>query len=40
MGKLYPYSTRWEKNVVVILHIYGDLAISLLFYDHQDTEYE
>ena len=23
MGQLYPYSTKWEKNVVVVLHIYG-----------------
>ena len=34
------YSTRWEQNIVVVLHIYGALSISLLFYDHQDTESE
>ena len=22
MGQLYPYSKIWEKNVVVIIHIY------------------
>ena len=38
IGKLCTYSTIWEKNVVVILHIYGARAIFLLFYDHQDTE--
>ena len=26
-GKLYPYSTGWEKNIVVIIHVYGDRAI-------------
>ena len=40
IGQLYPYSTIWEKNVVVILHIYGEIAIFLLFCDHQDTESE
>ena len=34
----YPYSTRWENFFVVILHIYGDRAIFLIFCDHQDTE--
>ena len=38
MGKRYIHSTKWEKNVVVILHIYGDRAISLLCCDHQGTE--
>ena len=27
-------------NIVVILHIYGTIAIFLLFCDHQDTESE
>ena len=40
MGEQYPYYTRREKNIVVVLHIYGTLAIFLLFCDHQDTEYE
>ena len=31
MGQLYTYSTRWEKNIVGILHIYGDRAIFPLF---------
>ena len=31
---------KMRKNIVVILPIYGALAISLLFCDHQDTEYE
>ena len=36
MGKWYPYSTEWEKNVVILL-IYGDSAIFPLFYDDQDN---
>ena len=40
MGKKYPYSTRWVKTIVGILHIYGALAILLLFCNHQDTEFE
>ena len=36
----YIYSTRWQKNIVVILHIYGARAILLLFCDHKDTESE
>ena len=40
MGKWYPYSTRWVKNIAVILHVFGALAIFLLFYDDQDTESE
>ena len=38
MGKLFSYSTRWEKNTVATIHIYGARAIFLLFCDHQDTE--
>ena len=40
MGQQYTYSTRWEKNIVEILHIYGAGFILLLIYDHQDTESE
>ena len=40
MGQLYPYSTKWVKNIVVIIHIYGATAILLLFCYHQDTEPE
>ena len=29
-----------EGNCVEIINIHGARAISLLFYDHQDTEYE
>ena len=29
-----------RENIVVIIHIYGDKAIFLLFYDDQDTEYK
>ena len=36
MGQQYTYSTRWEKNIVAIIHIYGATDIFLLFYDHQD----
>ena len=38
MGKIYIFSSRWEKNIVAILHFYGDRAIFLLFWDNQDTE--
>ena len=38
MAQQYPYSTRWEKNILEILHIYVALDIILLFCDHQDTE--
>ena len=34
MGQRYPYYTIWEKNTVVIIHIYGARAIFLLFCDH------
>ena len=40
MGQRYPQYTIWEKNIIVILHIYGDRAIYLFFYNHQDTESE
>ena len=40
IGRLYPYSTRWEHNIVAIFHIYGARAVFLLFCDHQDTESE
>ena len=40
MVQLYTYYTIWEKNIVVIIHIYGARAIFLLFYYHQDTESE
>ena len=36
----YPYNTRQELSIVENNHIYGYIAISLLFYDNQDTEYE
>ena len=37
MGQLYPYSTKWEKHIVIILHIYGARGIIPLFNDDQDT---
>ena len=40
MGQQYPYPTRWVKNVLVVIHIYGARAILLLFCNHQDTESE
>ena len=40
MGQQYTYSTRWEQNIMAIIHIYVPKAIFLLFYDNQDTEYE
>ena len=39
MVKWYPYSTKWEKNIVMIRHIYLAIAIFLLFCDDQDTLY-
>ena len=40
MEKLYLYSSKWQKQFEIIIHIYGDRAIYLLFYDDQDTEFE
>ena len=37
MEQWCPYSTKWEDDIVVILHIYGDRANFLLFYDNEDT---
>ena len=31
MGKRYPYSTIWEKDIVAILHIYGYRSIYYYF---------
>ena len=36
----YSPFQRIGKNVVAVLHIYGDRTIFLLFFDHQDTESE
>ena len=38
MGQQYPYPTRWVKNIVVLIHIYGARTIFLLFFYHQDTK--
>ena len=40
MRKKYPYATRWEENIVVVLHICGARANILHFFYHQDTESE
>ena len=40
MRQWYPYCTKREKNIAVILHIDGAKAIYLLFYDGRDTEYK
>ena len=40
MGQRYTYDTRWEKNIMVIIHIYGARAILLIFFVCQDTESE
>ena len=40
MGQRYPYSTKWMKNIMVIVQIYGARSVFLLFCDHQDTESE
>ena len=38
MVKLYPYSTKRDKTIVVILHIDVSRAIFLIFNDYQETE--
>ena len=38
MGQRFLYSTRWVKIIVVVIHVYGPLAIFLLLYAHQYTE--
>ena len=40
MGQGYPFPTRWVKNFLVVIHIYGARSILLIFCNHQDTEYE
>ena len=40
LGQRYQYSTRWGNNIMVVLPVCGDLAIFLLFFNHQDTESE
>ena len=40
VGQKYPYSTRWEQDIIGSLHIYGSCAIILLFCDNQDTEFK
>ena len=40
MGQYYPYSIIRERNIGLILHIYADRAIFLLFCVNQDTESE
>ena len=39
-GKMISMLYRIGKTIVAILHIYGALAIFLLFFCHQDTESE
>ena len=31
MGYQYPYPKRWQENIMVVLHIYGDKSISYYF---------
>ena len=40
MGKPYSNSTIWEKTIIIVLHIYGDRSLFLIFLDQQDTESE
>ena len=40
MRKLYPYSAKSAKTIVVSTNINGSLAMFLIFCDHQDTEYD
>ena len=34
MVQLYLHPTRLENNIVAILHIYGTIAVFLLFYEN------
>ena len=40
MVQWYTCSTRREGHTVLVIHVDGDWAIFLIFYNHQDTEYE
>ena len=40
MGQQYSYSTRWEKSIVAILHIYRARANYIIFCDSHETESE
>ena len=40
MEQQYASYTRRQINIVVILNIYGDKNILILFFVHQDTKYE
>ena len=40
MGQIDWHPTIREKKILEILHIYGTRAVSLLFCDNVDTEYE
>ena len=39
-GTSHTYSKGWVDFVLVILHFFGDLAIFLLFCNHQNTKSE
>ena len=38
MWQWYPYSTKWEENIGVILHSSVDVDISLLIYEDKNTD--
>ena len=40
MGHKYLYSTKWAKNIMVIIYICGTVVVILLICDHQDNEFE
>ena len=40
MVQQHPYSTIWEKKIVIILHISETRAVFLLFCDYQETKSE
>ena len=40
MVKYYLYSKKWEKDMVVIIDVYGARAVLVLFCGHQDTKSE
>ena len=40
MEQRYPYYIKWDKDIMVVLHIYGPRAISLPLCNHLYTESE
>ena len=40
MEQQYPKSTRWDKNIMLTLHIHGALTIFKVLCNNQDIESE